>query len=126
MKTKLGVLQYTIALAKRLEEFGIKNVKVAALNPGWIQSGEQEQLKGSFLKFFLSVVHLAMFWKTKTGYEGALKNMVVGDMPFGELKNGGYYNEGKLNEIKAQAITEDKIEAIWRKTEELYETKFTI
>ena len=35
-----------------------------------------------------------------SGFQGAEKNMVVGDMPFEELVNGGYYNEGKLEQPK--------------------------
>lgn len=83
LKTKLANLQFAIGLSQRIEKAGIiDKVKVVALNPGLVDSGDAEEMRGTFFKFFMNCLHCCCCCWSMSGYQGAQKNMIVSEMEF--------------------------------------------
>lgn len=110
--TKLGMVLFTKALAKRLEGTG---VTVNSLHPGLVKSGLLDDVN--------PLMRIALHLMSTTPEKGARTSIYLASSPDVQNVSGKFFSHSKMKETVGQANSLEAEEKLWNKSLELTKLK---
>jgi retinol dehydrogenase-12 len=117
--TKLWNIMFTQELAKRLREYGIRNVTTNALHPGAVATGYGQQT-GGIISAVLALGRPFMLSPEK----GAETSIFLATDPSVAATSGGFFSKKKPEPVKSSFNTAANNEKLWKMSEALTDTQF--
>ena len=109
-QTRLGLVLFTLALARRLEGTG---VTANVLHPGIVKTNlSYNYMANPFFRFFEQLIAVSP-------EKGALTSLYVASSPDVEGINGQYFQKQRIKPLTEEALNQGLQERLWEASEEL-------
>jgi NAD(P)-dependent dehydrogenase (short-subunit alcohol dehydrogenase family) len=111
-QTRLGLVLFTLALARRIEGSG---VTANVLHPGIVKTNlSYNYMANPFFRFFEQLIAVSP-------EKGAQTSLYLASSPEVEGVNGQYFQKQQIKSLTEKAINQDLQERLWEVSEELAE-----